>query len=215
MNIALPIEKPIILNTPIKRDTEGRYCLNDLHKASGGQKKHRPAYWLETQQAQALIEELTVAGIPATEQNQPLKVLQGGTIQGTFAIKELAIAYATWIDAKFFLVVIHTFDAIATGQPQQSVAIPHYQYTELQTQHDHLQAELLELYRFKVATLESQLDKPTRTSTPLTADEKAEILRLNSLGYSRAEIVERTGRSDTAIYYLLRHAATDVKGSAQ
>ena len=112
MNTALSTENPIIFNTPIKRDSAGRYCLNDLHKASGGQKKYRPAYWLETQQAQALTEELTVAGIPATEQNQPLKVLQGGLVQGTFAIKELAIAYATWIDAKFFLVVIRTFDAV-------------------------------------------------------------------------------------------------------
>lgn len=115
MNTALSIENPIILNTPIKRDNEGRYCLNDLHKASGGHQKHRPKYWLETQQAQALIEKLTVGGIPPLEQNQPLKIVNGGNAQGTFAVRQLAIAYATWIDAEFFLVVIDTFDAVASG----------------------------------------------------------------------------------------------------
>ena len=204
-----------ISNTPIKQDAAGRFCLNDLHKASGNQNKHRPKYFLENQQTKELVAELSEGGIPPLEQNQPVKTVNGGNQQGTFVVKELVYAYAMWISPAFSLKVIRTFDAIATGQPQQPVNIPHYQYAELQAQNDHLQAELLELYRFKIATLESQLNKPTRTSSPLSADEKAEILRLNSLGLSRAEIMERTGRSDTAIYYLLRHAATDAKGCAQ
>lgn len=30
----------------IKQDDEGRYCLNDLHKASGGSPKDQPAHFL-------------------------------------------------------------------------------------------------------------------------------------------------------------------------
>lgn len=42
----------------IRQDAEGRFSLNDLHKASGGLKRHSPNYWLENQQTQELIEEI-------------------------------------------------------------------------------------------------------------------------------------------------------------
>jgi len=32
-----------ISNTTIRQDAEGRYCLNDLHKAAGECNKHRPS----------------------------------------------------------------------------------------------------------------------------------------------------------------------------
>ena len=57
----------IILDKSI-RQVNGLYCLNDLHKASGGANRHRPSFWLQNQQTIELIEELeqeTVAvGIP-------------------------------------------------------------------------------------------------------------------------------------------------------
>lgn len=106
----------IIANTSIKQDEQGRYCLNDLHKASGGEKKHGPSYWLNNVQTAELIEELTDTGNPVTEQNQPLSILQGGNNQGTYVCKELVYAYAMWISPAFHLKVIRTFDAVATNQ---------------------------------------------------------------------------------------------------
>lgn len=47
-----------ILNTAISTDAEGRFSLNDLHKASGGDKKHQPANFLRMEQTQELISEL-------------------------------------------------------------------------------------------------------------------------------------------------------------
>lgn len=114
----------------IRMDSEGRYCLNDLHKAAGGQNKHRPSLWLANDQAKELIAELdqnlteggippmdySKAGIPALEQNQAVKVIHGGNKQGTFVCKELVYAYAMWISAKFHLQVIRTFDAVVSQQ---------------------------------------------------------------------------------------------------
>lgn len=33
----------------------GRYCLNDFHKAAGGEQRHQPRYWLANQQTQELV----------------------------------------------------------------------------------------------------------------------------------------------------------------
>jgi hypothetical protein len=104
----------------------GLYCLNDLHKASGGEERHKPANWLRTQQALELVAELEaeaekakslifpVSHIRATEQNQILSILQGQHLdkQGTFVCKELVYAYATWVSPAFFLHVLRTYDAV-------------------------------------------------------------------------------------------------------
>lgn len=50
--IAAPISFSILDNTI--RVVDGLYSLNDLHKASGSEQKHRPKYWLENQQTQDL-----------------------------------------------------------------------------------------------------------------------------------------------------------------
>lgn len=111
--------KPIALNISnisISQDEMGRYCLNDLHQASGGDQKHRPKYWLENQQTKELIDLLNSAisegGIPPSEQNQTLQTIKGGipSKQGTFACKELVYAYAMWISPVFHLHVIRTYD---------------------------------------------------------------------------------------------------------
>jgi hypothetical protein len=100
----------------IKQDSFGRFCLNDLHKAAGGEKRHSPNYWLAIQQTKELIEEFvkSTTDITVVEQNQPVNVINGGVGRGTYAAKELVYAYATWISAKFFLTVIRAYDAIVS-----------------------------------------------------------------------------------------------------
>ncbi len=78
----------------INQDAEGRYCLNDLHKAAGGATKHRPAVWLQNQQTIDLAKECEIEGI------LPIFAKPGF---GTFAIKPLAIAYAAWIGGTKFV----------------------------------------------------------------------------------------------------------------
>jgi len=95
----------------IVRQVNGLYSLTDLHKASGAEPKHRPNYFFESDQTQALIGEISKAGIPAFEARR-------GNNGGTYACKELVIAYAAWISAAFHLKVIRVFlDAVQPAAP--------------------------------------------------------------------------------------------------
>ncbi|MEI6745990.1 MAG: KilA-N domain-containing protein [Methylococcaceae bacterium] len=95
----------------IKQDSHGRFCLNDLHKAAGGEARHKPANWLRIEQSIELIKVLESENLKFS----PLETVLGkGKQQGTFVVKELVYAYATWISAKFFLTVIRAYDAMVS-----------------------------------------------------------------------------------------------------
>ena len=96
----------------IRQDAEGRYCLNDLHKASGGEQRHQPRYWLENLQTQDLVKELSDSGNPLSLNNSPITIIKGGKNQGTFVVKELVYAYAMWISPRFHLQVIRAYDEL-------------------------------------------------------------------------------------------------------
>jgi len=105
------MQLPIIIEEiAIRQDAQGRFCLNDLHKASGGAKRHQPSNWLALQQTIELIEELAAPGIPGAEEIQPVSVING---IGSFAIEDMIYDYAMWISPKFKVKVIRTFKAVA------------------------------------------------------------------------------------------------------
>jgi hypothetical protein len=105
--------QPIVIETfTIRQDAEGRYCLNDLHKASGGLEKDRPLQWLRSSQADGLIKELESARICAVSTKM-------GRNGGSFVVRELVYAYAMWISPAFNLKVIRAFDRLQT----QGVAV--------------------------------------------------------------------------------------------
>ncbi|OUM22322.1 hypothetical protein B8W70_26355 [Pseudomonas sp. 1239] len=110
----------IVCDVAIKQDAEGRYCLNDLHKAAGANPNHKPAEWLRYSIAKDLIDELKV-GNPTLS---PIKAVTGRT-GGTYVVKELVYAYAMWISPKFNLEVIRSYDRLAT----EGVAV-HYKAVE-------------------------------------------------------------------------------------
>ena len=96
------------------RQQNGLFSLNDLHKAAGGEAKHQPALFMRMEQTQALITE-----IGNSTDSQSFKTKEGRN-GGTYACRELVIAYAAWISAAFHLKVIRVF--LSTTTPQ---ARPH------------------------------------------------------------------------------------------
>ncbi|NIF20597.1 KilA-N domain-containing protein [Candidatus Pantoea multigeneris] len=95
----------VIDSVPVRQDNAGRYCLNDLHKAAGAERRNDPHDWLRLKQTKEVVDLLSDTGIPVT-------VVKGGSNQGTFVCKELVYSYAMWISPAFNLKVIRTFDAL-------------------------------------------------------------------------------------------------------
>lgn len=147
----LSITPPLLIaNLQIRCDSAGRYCLNDLHQAAGSQRRHQPANWVRTSQAQELIAELSrnqpyfEGGVPSPEvgllrseqglpkceegvlisEEAPLSVQNDGLGNGTYAVKPLIYAYAMWISPRFHLQVIAAYDALV-ATPAQPAAPTH------------------------------------------------------------------------------------------
>lgn len=99
----------IISNQNISQHN-GLFSLNDLHKVSGGEKRHEPNRFLRNQETKELIAE-----IESENQIAYHTVLGKGKNQGTYVCRELVYRYAMWISAKFSLMVIRAFDVLNTG----------------------------------------------------------------------------------------------------
>lgn len=98
----------MIADVGIRQDNEGRYNLNDLHRASGSNKKHQPANWLRLDTTQDLCKV-----IDSSSDVRSLDIRNG---VGSFVCKQLVYSYAMWISPEFSLKVINTFDEVATGK---------------------------------------------------------------------------------------------------
>lgn len=108
----------MIAGTEIHQDQDGRFSLNDFHRAAGGEKRHAPNEWLRNSQAQELVEEIGKPGNPGLDGKAgipALRVVRGGRSPGTYVCKELVYAYAMWISPVFSLNVIRTFDSVAAN----------------------------------------------------------------------------------------------------
>ena len=66
-------ESIVIANSTI-RQQDGLYCLNDLHRASGGKAKSQPSYFLRTQQTQDLVNKIN----HSANMQSAVRVINGG-----------------------------------------------------------------------------------------------------------------------------------------
>jgi len=100
----------------------GLYNLNDLHQASGSEAKHQPSNFIRLEATQALIAELCSSDVRI----KAIDTVRGrGKAQGTYACRELVIAYAAWISAAFQLKVIQVFlDTAAPAPAQRALPLP-------------------------------------------------------------------------------------------
>lgn len=99
----------VIDGIEVRRDVHGRYCLNDLHRAAGGEERHKPSNFLRMDSTRELcmeIDRCSDMSIGCVE------TIRGGFGQGTYVSRELVFAYAMWISPSFHLKVIRTFDQV-------------------------------------------------------------------------------------------------------
>ena len=112
--------KPLtIINTAIRQDIEGRYCLNDLHHAAMARGKatasNRPANFMRLDQTKRLIaaaiarcSDVSIAPCECGEGRQSSRARH-------LCDQAAGDAYVMWIDADFNLGVVEAFDTLQTS----------------------------------------------------------------------------------------------------
>lgn len=119
-NLVNPNTQPLVIGDfSIRQDEDGRYCLNDLHKASGGLAKHKPSNFIRNQQTQDLIMEIESSSNMMSLDidrcsnmsigQKAINTIKGGIKQGMYVVEDLVYSYAMWISAKFHLTVIRAY----------------------------------------------------------------------------------------------------------
>ena len=101
-----------LFETTIRQDKNGRYCLNDLHKAAMAKgystKGQKPSEFLRNDGVKEFVKELDLeAGNHAS-----IKTVKGRGITGTYATELVSLRYAGWISAKVEVEVYKTFQKV-------------------------------------------------------------------------------------------------------
>lgn len=110
----------VMFETTIRQDKEGRYCLNDLHKAaivSGlAVERKNPSDFLRTEMANNFIKSLLKAADSTT--GNPV-VSKEGRNGGTYAVRLVAQRYCGWLSSDFEVIVYSTFDKYSYEELQR------------------------------------------------------------------------------------------------
>ncbi len=126
----LPYDQPqqksiVVSGITIPCDEHRRINLNALRHAGGFPESKSPNQWTRLDSAKSLINELiNQAG---DMQLAPIETVHGGSNPGTYAVEELAIAYANWLSPSFYLVVIRSFiesKKVESPEPMEKLPDP-------------------------------------------------------------------------------------------
>lgn len=100
-------------NTEIRQDSQGRYCLNDLHRASGGNPIHAPSQFLRLKGTKEFV---AVLDDHNANMHSAVEIINGGVNQGCYASEKLVYKYAAWINPEFEVKVYDIFDRVVKGE---------------------------------------------------------------------------------------------------
>ena len=146
----------LIISQNAIRQIDNLYSLNDLHKSSGNEEKHRPTFFVRLDTTKELVAE-----IQKEYPNAQALISKNGI--GTYACEELVIAYAMWISPKFHLIVLRAFLAMHKSESQNANQIQplvERKYTFEFTEYELEQLVWLWCSHSKMNTLLGQLEKP-------------------------------------------------------
>ena len=111
-----------IAGLTINQSSNGLYSINDLHKASGGMKKHQPDKWFQLQSTTNFVryqeEKAKSQALNQGSKNLVVETIEGrnyGGNSGTFVSRKLVVAYAMWISPAFADHVLDTFLDVVDG----------------------------------------------------------------------------------------------------
>ena len=105
------------------RERNGLYCLNDIHRASGGLHAYKPNRFLDLKSTKRLIEYLSGHEIVPGQYSCLVDSVQEGRSLNTYAHKYVVYSYAMWIDVAFHVAVVACFDAVANEEIDKAKAI--------------------------------------------------------------------------------------------
>lgn len=108
----------------ITQDDNGRYCLNDLFKASGGDDSKKPSKWLRYQKELGVVKVESGLKVLIPEDFDSYVVKTGkARATKTFGSRKTALKYAMFIDKNFYEAVVEAFDKLTTGDVQEAANI--------------------------------------------------------------------------------------------
>lgn len=99
-----------VVGVDIAQDDHGRYSLNDLHRAAGGDKRHQPSDFLRSESVRAFIAELDTT--PENPGVAAVQTINGGNAPGTYGARLVVLRYAAWIAPAFEAQVYRCFDEV-------------------------------------------------------------------------------------------------------
>ena len=111
----MPSQSLEVFDTTVHVDQDGRFSLNDIHKAAMAKgyatKSQRPGVFLKSKEVQAYINELDTdaTGVASVVSSK------GGKNQGSYGVKLVALRYAAWLDAEAEVDIYSTFAQVLEG----------------------------------------------------------------------------------------------------
>ena len=105
---------------PINKDKNGNINLNDLWKASGSVANSRPSKWQETEAAKAFID--ATCQILNVAKND-IMISKSGKGGGTYAHKQIALAYAKYLSPELHVFVNNVFFERLEEQKNPELAV--------------------------------------------------------------------------------------------
>lgn len=98
----------------IREDHQGKFCLNDVHRAAGRGEAESPLTWLALPQTQDLLGLFRAQGGAIDHNDAPIPPVEIRQGLGAFVVKELLLAYALWIAPDFNARVVNAFKALTS-----------------------------------------------------------------------------------------------------